>query len=283
MKKTAYQLYMREIENIAPLSREDEIKHFVNWKENGDVKSQNAIYVSNLRFVVTLSHHYKNKGVDILDLINEGNVGLSVAMDRFDYKRGIKFISFAVWNIKQAMLELIANQSRFVSITGTEGVIKQNLNKAGIKLMQQLHREPTEQELADETGLSIEKVRHMERMLKYESAQSLDAPNLHGYRTITLKDTIKDDKFRSPDKAVNKTKILLKSFDEAGLDERQKHVIKAVYGIEQEPKNLQELAFDYNMSRERMRQIKEEALEALRAFSRKSKKLNAPHAFDEIM
>ena len=281
--KTAYQIYMRDIENIAPLTRKDEINHFINWKVNGDKSSRSAIYAANLRFVVKVSHNYKYLGIDILDLINEGNIGLSTAMDRFDHTVNIKFISFAVWYIRQSMLELIAYQSRFVSITGTEGVFKQKLNKAGIKLMQILHREPTDVELAEETGFAVEKVRHMESMLKHDSSLSLDTPvNKHKTTNITIQDSIKDDKFDAPDASVNMIAVIVKMLDQSGLSDKELHVVKAYFGINQEPRTLEDISNDYNMTRERIRQIREEALENIRAFSRKSKKLNIKNALDEV-
>lgn len=282
--KTAYQIYMSDIENIAPLSRKDEINHFINWKVNGDESSRSTIYAANLRFVVKVSHKYKYLGIDILDIINEGNIGLSTAMDRFDHTANIKFISFAVWYIRQSILELIAYQSRFVSITGTEGVLKQKLNKAGIKLMQKLHREPTDIELSEETGFAIDKVRHMQSMLKNDSSLSLDTPvNKHNTTNITIQDSIKDDKFVAPDDidASINTDLILKTLKQV-LSDKEFHVLKACFGINQEQRTLEDISIDYKVTKERIRQIREKALENLRAFSRKNKKLNIKNALDEV-
>ena len=279
---TAYQIYCKDIEKTIPLSKDEEHKHFIAWKEHKRESSRTAIYVANLKIVVKVAHKYKNQGVDILDLINEGNIGLSMAMDRFEYNRGLKFISYAIWYIRQAMLEFLAKQSRFVSITGAEAMFNVDLNNAGIKLMQKFNREPTEEELSAETGFPIDRIRHMNKMLSNNANMSLDTPVGDG-GNATLKDVIKDDTFSSPDTSNNITKYIAKFIDQARLTNREKNVIKRIYGIERERENLQAIAFDYNLSRERMRQIKEKAIDALIAFNRESKAFGRKNALMDIM
>ena len=280
--RTAYQIYCKDIEKTIPLSKDEEHKHFIAWKEHKRESSRTAIYVANLKFVVKVAHKYKNQGVDILDLINEGNIGLSMAMDRFEYNRGLKFITYAIWYIRQAMLEFLAKQSRFVSITGAEAGFKVDLNKAGIKLMQKFSREPTEEELSAETGFAIDRIRHMNKMLSNNANMSLDTPVGDG-GNATLKDTIKDDKFDSPETSNNMTEAIVTFIDQAKLNNREKTVLKAFYGIEGGRGNLQAIAFDYNLSRERMRQIKEKALTALRAFNRESKAFGYKNALLDVL
>lgn len=274
--KTAYQLYMREIENIPPLTKNAERAHFIAWRQHGIKSSRDKIYKANLRLVVKVAHKYKNQGIEILELINEGNLGLNAAMERFEIDKHLKFISYAVWYIRQAMLEHLARQSRFVSITGAEAVFKANLNKAAIKLMQKLDREPTIKELSIETGFPVRKIDHMEKMLKNDSARSLDTPIVRdNHSKITVKDTIEDDKFGSPVPCDNMTVAVLKLFEQADLNAQEVHVLKSYFGIEQPERNLEEISFDYSITRERIRQIKEKALETLKDFDRRSKKLKS--------
>lgn len=278
--KTAYQLYLKEIENIPIMSKKAEVVYFDAWKK-GNEKARLKIYSSNLRFVVKVAHNYKNQGIAILDLISEGNLALDLALERFDHKSDNKFISYAVWYIRQAILELLARQSRFVSIHGAEAVFKANLNKARNKLMQKLGREPSEEELANDTGFTIVKVRHMEKMLQNNAVTSIDSPVGDGNKLF--KDIIPDDKFDSPEPKDNMSKLVLTYMNQAELDEQEINVITSYFGINREPRNLEEISFDYDLSRERMRQIKEKALNTLQAFAKKSEKLNVPTVINELI
>jgi len=264
-----YQLYLKEINDIPPLSKDTEQKYFMAWKNYGMESARKKIYRSNLRFVVKTAHNYKNQGVDILDLISEGNMALDTAMERFDYTTGNKFISYAVWYIRQAMLELLARQSRFVSITGAEAVFKANFNKAVCKLMQKLNRMPTEEEIAKETKFTLEKIKHMNRMLSNSTGISIDEPiYVNSNKKNTLRDVIADDRFDLPDVSDNLTEIILKKFDEAGLKNKEIDILCSLFGINRPKRNLEEISFDYGQTRERMRQIKEKALKTLKAFDR---------------
>ena len=281
--KTAYQLYMAEIENIPSMSKAEELMHFRLWKERGKKSARLAIYKANLRFVVKVAHKYKNQGVAVIDLISEGNCALDTAMEKFNHNSGNKFISYAVWHIRQAMLSLLAMQSRFISITGTEAVQKANLDKAANKLAQELNREPTEHEIADKVGCAVERVRHMEMMLENNVVASLDAEVDEGGRlTMTLQDVISDKNANPPDDINDTTTIILKFLKDAELSEQQIAVLTSVYGINRNARSLEEIRFDYNHSRERMRQVKDEALKKLQAFTRKAKVFNIPNLLEEV-
>ena len=281
--KTAYQLYMAEIENIPSMSKAEELMHFRLWKERGKKSARLAIYKANLRFVVKVAHKYKNQGVAVIDLISEGNCALDTAMEKFNHNSGNKFISYAVWHIRQAMLSLLAMQSRFISITGTEAVQKANLDKAANKLAQELNREPTEHEIADKVGCAVERVRHMEMMLENNVVASLDAEVDEGGRlTMTLQDVISDKNANPPDDINDTTTTILKFLKDAELSEQQIAVLTSVYGINRNARSLEEIRFDYNHSRERMRQVKDEALKKLQAFTRKAKVFNIPNLLEEV-
>ena len=281
--KTAYQLYMAEIENIPSMSKAEELMHFRLWKERGKKSARLAIYKANLRFVVKVAHKYKNQGVAVIDLISEGNCALDTAMEKFNHNSGNKFISYAVWHIRQAMLSLLAMQSRFISITGTEAVQKANLDKAANKLAQELNREPTEHEIADKVGCAVERVRHMEMMLENNVVASLDVEVDKGGRlTMTLQDVISDKNANPPDDINDTTTTILKFLKDAELSEQQIAVLTSVYGINRNARSLEEIRFDYNHSRERMRQVKDEALKKLQAFTRKAKVFNIPNLLEEV-
>lgn len=277
--KNAYQLYIREIENIPPLSKKEEQLYFRLWKEKGNKLARMAIYKSNLRFVASVAHRYKNQGVDILDLISEGNFSLDTAMERFDYTTDNKLLSYAVWYIRQAMLELLARQSRFISITGTEAVQKATLDKAAAKLTQKLGRKPTEAEVAENIGFTIERVRHMERMLDNQSFTSLDV-KMHD---MNLQDILPDTKAKNPENINDRSKVIMKFLKDADLSEKQINVLTSYYGIKRHPRTLEDIRFDYNHSRERMRQIRDEALDKLRAFNKKTTIYNIPNVLEDVI
>lgn len=276
----AYQLYMRDIKEIKPLDQEAENKYFKAWKECGLEKARTKIYISNLRFVVKIAHKYTNLGIPILELINEGNIGLAESMDRFNYTRGIKFISYSVWYIRQAMLSHIAKHSRFLKITGTEANFKQQLNEVSRKLSQILKREATEMELVEHSGFSLEKVRHMERVLRSNAINSMDSKGKDNY---SLSDIIPDTKFNKPDDIDDKTEIILKFLKRAKLTKKQINVLTSYYGIGTKTRrNLSEISDDYSHTRERMRQIKDEALKILKSFDDKSKVFGHNSILEEI-
>lgn len=281
--KTAYQLYIADIEKIPLMNKVEELAHFRLWKEQGSDAARIAIYRANLRFVVKVAHNYKNQGASILDLIGDGNFGLDSAMRNFDYKTGNKLISYAVWHIRQAMLELLARQSRFISITGAEAVQKSTLDKVAKKLAQKLKREPTEAEIAENLGFTIEKVRHMEMMLKNQASVSLDAKiGGTGKAPAVLRDVIPDINARNPEDVTDMSEFVLKLLKDAKLSVKQINVLTSYYGIKRHPRTLEDIGFDYSHSRERMRQIKEEALKKLLEFQKRAGKLKLPNILEEV-
>jgi len=275
----AYKLYLREIEKFPTISKDAENKCFVAIKENGNEKARRIIYKANLRFVVKMAHKYKYRGVDILDLISEGNLSLDTAITEFDHTKNIKFISFAVHRIKQAMLELLARQGNEFAVNGTEQTRNLKLNKARRKLAQKLFREPTVEELRIETGFTAKKVLHMTKTIGC-SHGSLDTIVGKKEEKVRLSDLIADtsEKFESPD-TENLNEQLDTFFKQADLDKQSIGALKAIFGIDCEPTDLEKVGFDYGLTRERMRQIKETAITALQSFDRKSKSQKLPNVF----
>jgi RNA polymerase primary sigma factor len=218
--------------------------------------------------------------VELLDLISEGNFALDTAMENFNRNAGIKFISYAVWQIRQAILDLIARQSRFVRITGTEAVQKANLDRASSKLAHKLNREPTILEKAENVGYTVEKVQHMELMLSNNTVASLDTDRSES--SVNLQEIIPDTNAKSPDNIKDATEVVLKFLSDANLSEKEINVLTSFYGIKRHPRTLEDIRFDYDHSRERMRQIRDEALEKLRSFNKKAVMFNLPNLIEEV-
>ncbi len=262
--------YLQEIGKVDLLTAEEEIELAIKIKE-GDKKALEKLTKANLRFVVSVAKQYQNQGLSLGDLINEGNLGLIKAGKRFDETRGFKFISYAVWWIRQSILQALAEQSRIVRLPLNRVGALSKIGRAYGNLEQEFEREPSADELADELEMDVKEVTDT---LKISSKHvSVDAPFAQGEENRLL-DVIKNDEQPSPD-----TTLLSESLKTeiaralSSLPEREAEVLKLYYGIESDhAMTLEEIGEKFNLTRERVRQIKEKAIRRLRHAS-KSKHL----------
>ena len=258
-------LYLRDISRYPLISRSDEARLAVRIRA-GDRDALDTLVRSNLRFVVSIAKRYQNRGVSLADLINEGNVGLLRAAEKFDETRGIKFISYAVWWIRQMILQAITEQSRIVRIPANRMGELNRLGRRAAALRQELGREPTAAELADGWELDVATV---EQNLAISRAHvSLDTPVAPG-TPIRLLDHLADTDDRGSDAATIDHALqahIQASF--AVLEAREARVLRLYFGFDGgEPMTLEQIGALMGITRERVRQIKSKALERLRAAS----------------
>lgn len=258
--------YLREISQYPLISREEEVELARRIKE-GCQESLDKLVRSNLRFVVSVAKKYQNQGVSLADLINEGNLGLIRAAHKFDETKGIKFISYAVWWIRQAILQALAEQSRIVRVPLNRAGTLHRIGKRSSALQQELGREPTVGEIAE--GLDIPEEEVAKTLSISQSHLSLDAPLTPGEDNKLL-DYLPDTQRPGPDDETFE-RALSESIGEvlSTLKEREAKILKLYYGLDgQEPMTLEEIGSLLGITRERVRQIKEKALNRLRHVSR---------------
>jgi len=258
--------YLKEISAYPLLNRDEEVD-LAQRIRRGDEEALDKLVRSNLRFVVSVAKKYQNQGVALSDLINEGNLGLIRAAHKFDETKGIKFISYAVWWIRQAILQALAEQSRIVRVPLNRAGALHRIGKRSSMLLQELGREPTVEELADELDLSEEEVRRT--LSLSQSHLSLDAPLTPGEDNRLL-DYLPDQFSPGPDDETY-DRALMDTVEEAlgTLKEREAKILRLYFGLDgQEPMTLEEIGSLLGITRERVRQIKEKALLRLRHASR---------------
>lgn len=258
--------YLQEIGKEELITAEEEVQLAKKIKE-GDEEALEKLTRANLRFVVSVAKQYQNQGLSLPDLINEGNLGLIKAARRFDETRGFKFISYAVWWIRQSILQALAEQSRIVRLPLNQVGSLNKINKAYSKLEQEHEREPSTEELAEATDIPVEKVADTLRVSGKHI--SIDAPLVAGEES-TLVEVIPNSDSPSAD-AVLMKESLEREVERAlsTLTERERDVIKLFYGIGvAHPLTLEEIGDKFNLTRERVRQIKEKAIRRLRHSSR---------------
>jgi RNA polymerase primary sigma factor len=265
-------LYLREI-GETPLITADEEVELAKKIKLGDQDSLEKLTKANLRFVVSVAKQYQNQGLSLADLINEGNIGLIKAAKRFDETRGFKFISYAVWWIRQAILQALAEQSRIVRLPLNRVGTLHKIGKISSSLEQEYGREPSPDEIAKELALSAVEVSDT---LKISNTHlSLDAP-FSISEDNSLMDVLEDEFQPAPDEALLNESLRLEI--ERALDTlsaREAEVINLYFGLSQEKAlTLEEIGARFNLTRERVRQIKEKAIRRLRHASR-SKSLRA--------
>lgn len=265
-------LYLREIGETSLISSSEEISLARRIKE-GDEEALEELTKANLRFVVSVAKQYQNQGLSLADLINEGNIGLIKAAKRFDETRGFKFISYAVWWIRQAILQALAEQSRIVRLPLNRVGALHRIGKISSNLEQEFGREPMTEEIAERLEMSPEEV--SETLKISNNHLSLDAPFNEG-EDSNLLDVLKDEFQPSPDRDLLGESLKVEIENALGtLTEREAEVITLYFGINRlKPMTLEEIGNRFNLTRERVRQIKEKAIRRLRHASR-SRRLKA--------
>ena len=253
--------YLQEIGHEELISVEEEVELAQRIKK-GDRKALEKLTKANLRFVVSVAKQYQNQGLSLPDLINEGNVGLIKAAEKFDETRGFKFISYAVWWIRQSILQAIAEQSRIVRLPLNQVGSVNKINKILNKFEQEHERRPSIDEIADNVDIPHEKI---EEAMKVGSRHvSVDAP------FAECEDNSLLDVLPNNDSPMADRKLVLESLREEinralqTLNERERNIIEAFFGINQPEMTLEEIGDKYGLTRERVRQIKEKAIRRLR-------------------
>jgi RNA polymerase primary sigma factor len=259
--------YLQEIGKVELITPEEEVQLAIKIKQ-GDENALERLTKANLRFVVSVAKQYQNQGLTLADLINEGNVGLIKAARRFDETRGFKFISYAVWWIRQSILQALAEQSRIVRLPLNKVGLTNRISKAYSQLEQEYEREPTADEIAYLLGISTDEVaaslsgssRHL----------SMDQPFSEG-EDGSLMDVMENPNAESTDMHLIFHDSLAQEINRSlsTLTERQKEVVRYFFGIGVDHAlSLEDIGERYNLTRERVRQIKDKAITKLRAVSR---------------
>jgi RNA polymerase primary sigma factor len=260
--------YLQEIGKVDLITAEEEIELAQLIKKGGvpAMRALEKMVKANLRFVVSVAKQYQNQGLSLGDLINEGNLGPIKAAKRFDETRGFKFISYAVWWIRQSILQALAEQSRIVRLPLNRVGALNKIGKKFSELEQEFEREPTATELADELEMSISEITET---IKISGRHlSVDAPFVQG-EDNSLLDVLPNEQQPPPD-----TDLMLESLRTevkqvlTTLSEREAEVIKLYFGIDGSSLTLEEIGEKFNLTRERVRQIKEKAIRRLRHQSR---------------
>ncbi|WP_142785000.1 sigma-70 family RNA polymerase sigma factor [Changchengzhania lutea] len=258
--------YLQDISRIPLITASEEVELAQRIRE-GDQQALDKLTTSNLRFVVSVAKQYQNQGLKLPDLINEGNAGLVKAAKRFDETRGFKFISYAVWWIRQAILQALAEQSRIVRLPLNKIGSINKINKAYSFLEQTHERPPSAQEIANNLDLSLKEVKQSMRISGRHV--SMDAPFKEG-ETSNLYDVVKSSESPRPDKDLMQESLNVevnRALDT--LSEKEADVLKWYYGINRKrPMSLEAISENFDLTRERVRQIKEKALRRLRHTSK---------------
>lgn len=262
MDDESLSLYLKKISNVKVLTREEE-QEIGRRCQKGDQKALNKLVQSNLRYVVSVANKYKNCGLSLLDLINEGNIGLIQAAKRFDPEKGVKFITYAIWWIRQALMHALAEQSGTVRLPIKQAGI---LYKIGEKYQEILHsqnKEPTSEDIAKELNMPAEEIESILRV--YRNYLSLNTPLGDGDETSYLDLMESQDSLTMEDHLLRAS--LAKEIEEIlkELSEREKKILKMRFGFEGEPMTLEEIGKKMGLSRERIRQIEEKAKLRLKA------------------
>ena len=261
--------YLQEISRFEPLHPEREIELAIAVKQ-GSRRALKELTEANLRFVVSVAKDYQGQGLPLTDLINEGNLGLIKAAERFDQSRGFKFISYAVWWIRQSVLQALAEHSRIVRLPLNRVGTISKINKASERLEQEFERAPRADEIAHQLDMRITEINDAQRIARRH--HSLDTPFSDDEKNSLL-DVISDTNVDDPDKELHMSSLEREVRDSLDtLKEREKDVIKMYFGIDREyALTLNEIGEEFGLTRERVRQIKEKAIRRLRHRSRSRK------------
>ncbi|WP_440422425.1 sigma-70 family RNA polymerase sigma factor [Prevotella merdae] len=263
--------YLQEIGHEELISVEEEAE-LARRIKNGDRKALEKLTKANLRFVVSVAKQYQNQGLSLPDLINEGNIGLLKAAEKFDETRGFKFISYAVWWIRQSILQAIAEQSRVVRLPLNQVGSVNKINRILNQFEQENERRPSIDEIADKTDIPHDKIEDVLRVNTHQV--SVDAPVSDNDATSMI------DFMQSDSEPATDNQLLMESLREeiaaalTVLNERERNVVEAFYGINQPECTMEEIGKKYGLTRERVRQIREKAIRKLKQ-NTKNKMLKA--------
>ena len=262
-------MYLKEIGKVPLLSAEEEIE-LAKRMENGDVEAKNRLAEANLRLVVSIAKRYVGRGMLFLDLIQEGNLGLIKAVDKFDFRKGFNFSTYATWWIRQAITRAIADQARTIRIPVHMVETINKLLRVSRQLLQELGREPTPEEIAKEMDIPVERVREIQKIS--QEPVSLETP-IGEEEDSHLGDFIQDDNVPVPAEEAASTILKEQLVEVLGtLTEREQKVLRLRFGLDDgRARTLEEVGREFNVTRERIRQIEAKALRKLRHPSRSRK------------
>lgn len=257
--------YLQEIGREDLITVEEEVE-LAQRIRNGDRIALEKLTRANLRFVVSVAKQYQNQGLSLPDLINEGNLGLIKAAEKFDETRGFKFISYAVWWIRQSILQALAEQSRIVRLPLNQVGSLNKINKAFSKFEQENERRPSAEELSDELDIPVDKI--ADTMKVSGRHISVDAPFVEGEDNSLLDVMVNDDSPNADRVLINES--LSKEIERAlsTLSDREHDIVKKFFGIGVPEMTLEEIGAEFGLTRERVRQIKEKAIRRLRQSSK---------------
>ena len=269
-------IYLREIGQIPLLTPADEIRLAAKIKK-GDKEARSLMIRSNLRLVVKIAHDYSNLGLPLLDLISEGNIGLMKAVERFDPAKGGKLSTYAAWWIKQSIKRALANQSKTIRLPVHLVDKISKMRRVSLQMSEELGREPTDEELAEEVGLSLSKVSQL-KTVSIRPA-SLDAP-ISDDDSTEFGEIVGDEEAQTPFEMLRDQNLRSEVSDLiAVLDEREKKIIFSRFGLDGgRPKTLEEVGKKFGVTRERIRQLQNIALLKLRRALQKKEKPNFVHS-----
>lgn len=260
-ESSSLERYLQEISHEKLISPEEEVE-LARRIKNGDHNALEKLTKANLRFVVSVAKQYQNQGLSLPDLINEGNLGLIRAAEKFDETRGFKFISYAVWWIRQSILQALAEQSRMVRLPLNQVGSVNKINRAYSKFVQEHQRRPSINEIADSVDMPVERI---EEVLQSNGKHiSMDAPFTDS-EDNRLIDVLPNNNVPNTDNRLVQ-ESLQNEIAEAlqSLSERERSIIEAFFGIGQPEQTLEEIGTKFGLTRERVRQIKEKAIRKLR-------------------
>jgi RNA polymerase primary sigma factor len=255
--------YLKEIGGVSLLSAKDEVR-LAKLIEKGDQDAKNALIEANLRLVVSVAKRYMGRGLSLLDLVQEGNLGLIRAVEKFDYRKGFKFSTYATWWIRQAVSRAVADQARTIRIPVHMVDAINRVTRTQRALLQDLGREPTPAEIGAELDLPSTRVEDLLKLAR--ETVSLEAPM--GDSDASLADFIEDDPTRQPE-AIAAEKIMKEDLAKtlAGLPDRDRKIIELRYGLNgNEPMTLEQVGQEFGVTRERIRQMEIKTLRRLQAF-----------------